>query len=81
MFTLLQTMIQLLEHGANPNKTEPVQKASVLHWACAKGCLDMVDLLVKYKSDVSKRDSAGITPIMMACKNGHFDVVEFLLQQ
>ena len=74
-------MIKLLEYGANPNNIEPVHKASVLHWACAKGCLDIVDLLVKYKADVNKKDSLGNTPLLFACKNGHLDVVEFLLQQ
>ena len=47
-------MVQLLEHGANPDNTEPVRKSSVLHWACEKGCMDMVDLLVKYKADVKQ---------------------------
>lgn len=41
--------------------------------------MDVLDLLVKYKADVNKRDSSGNTPLMLACKNGHMDIVEFLL--
>jgi len=74
-------MVQLLEHGANPNKPEPAQRASVLQWACSRGCMDMVDLLIKYKSDVNQKDSSGNTPLMVACKNGHLEIAEYLIQQ
>lgn len=74
-------MVTLLEHGANPNCVEPVNKASILHWACEKGCLDVVDLLIKYKADVNQQDNCGTTPLMEACKNGHLDIVEFLIQK
>ena len=72
-------MVSLLEHGADPNTVEPREKASLLQWACENGCLDIVDLLIKYKADVNKKDSNGSTPLMSACKNGHFEVVELLL--
>lgn len=74
-------MRSLLEHGANPNSEEPCEQASVLQWACEKGCYDMVDLLIKYKADVNKRDCLGNTPLMAACRNGHMDVVELLLER
>ena len=51
----------------------------MLQWASGKGCLDMVDLLVKYKADVNKRDGNGATPLMAACREGHLEVVELLL--
>ena len=71
----------LLEHGANPNCVEPVNKASILHLASQKGSLDILDLLIKYKADVNQQDNQGITPLMEACKNGHLYIVEFLLQK
>lgn len=74
-------MVSLLEHGANPNCVEPGKKSSLLQWASEKGCLDMVDLLIKYKADVNKKDADGTTPLMAACRNGQFEVVELLLEK
>ena len=77
----LQTMLCLLEHGANPNAVEPVNKASVLHLACEKGCSDIADLFIKYKANVNQKDGHGNTPLMAACKNGHLGIAQLLLQR
>jgi len=75
-----QTMMCLLAHGANPNCTEPQNKASVLHLACERGCVDVVELLIQYNADVNMKDNHGNTPLMEACKHGHLDIVKILLQ-
>ena len=77
----LQTMVCLLEHGADPNIPEPQNKTSVLHWACERGCLETVELLIKYNADVNMKDYYGNTPLMEACKQGHLDIVKILLQK
>lgn len=71
----------MLEHGANPDTIEPKENACLLQWACEKGALEVVDLLIKYKADVNLRDSNGNTSLIAACKNGHLDVVELLLER
>ena len=71
----------LLEHGANPNMVEPREKSCLLQWASGKGALDVVDLLIKYKADVNLSDASGNNSLIVACKNGHLDVVELLLQR
>ena len=76
-----QTMLSLLEHGANPNAIEPVNKASVLHLACEKGSHDIADLFIKYKANVNQKDGHGNTPLMAACKNGHLGIAQLLLQR
>ncbi len=76
-----QIMCSLLAHGANPNSEEPCEGASLLLWASEKGCTDIIDLLIKYKADVNKRDCHGNTPLMAACRNGHFEAVELLLEK
>ena len=74
-------MVRLLEHGANPNGVESVGGASILHWACQRGCLDVVELLLQYSVEVNQEDGSGNTPLMEACKNGHKDIVELLLKK
>jgi len=74
-------MMCLLAHGANPNCTEPQNKASVLHLACERGCVDVVELLIQYNADVNMKDNHGNTPLMEACKHGHLDIVKILLQK
>ena len=74
-------MVSLLEHGANPNTVEPVNKASVLHLASEKGCNDIVDLFIKYKANVNQQDGHGNTPLMAACKHGHLGIAQLLLQR
>ena len=71
----------LLEHGADPSATEPLNRASVLHLACERGCSDVVDLLLAYNVDVDQADSRGNTALWQACRNGHLHIVEKLLQK
>lgn len=76
-----QIMCSLLAHGANPNCEEPKERATLLLWASEKGCTDIMDLLIRHKADVNKRDIHGDTPLMAACKNGHYEAVELLLEK
>ena len=74
-------MVCLLEHGANPDATEPLYRAPVLHWASERGCTDIVELLLRYNADVNQVDSRGNTALWQACRSGHLDIVEPLLKQ
>lgn len=74
-------MVCLLDHGADPAATEPVNRAPVLHLACERGCSDMVDLLLEYNVDVNQTDCRGNTALWQACRNGHLDIVVKLLER
>lgn len=74
-------MVCLLDHGADPTATEPVNRAPVLHLACERGCSDMVDLLLDYNVDVNQADCRGNTALWQACRNGHVDIVLKLLER
>ena len=73
-------MKNILEQGADPDEVEPLESArSVLHHACAKGCVDIVELLLKHKANVNLRDGSSNLPLTEACKNGSMAIVEMLL--
>ena len=75
-------MKSLLEQGADPNEAEPLESArSVLHHACARGCVDIVELLLKHRASVNVRDGCGNLPLTEACKNGSVAIVEMLLDR
>lgn len=74
-------MIRLLGRGANPNTVDPTAKTTTLHSACAVGCLETVELLLKYNADVNGKDFNGVTPLLEACRNGQDKVVRLLLRR
>jgi ankyrin repeat protein len=46
--------------------------------ACQEGHLDIVKLLIEKGADVKAKDNSGSTALMIASKNGHTQIVEFL---
>jgi ankyrin repeat protein len=55
---------------------------TLLHFACYKGFIEPVKLLLKYNIiDINKLDSVLRTPLHMAIKFGHTNLVKYLLEQ
>lgn len=54
------------------------QGMSLLHWACDRGHLEAVKLLVSSGASVNQQDSDLQTPLHYAASCGHVEVVEFL---
>jgi len=53
---------------------------SPLHWACANGQINTVEVLIEFGADVNIQDEQRWTPLHFACNNGHKNVVSFLLK-
>ncbi|KAG0497757.1 hypothetical protein HPP92_002154 [Vanilla planifolia] len=52
---------------------------SPLHFAAAKGRTEVVERLLAKGADVNSRNYSGLTPLMQACRHGHWEVVQTLL--
>ncbi|WP_082913106.1 ankyrin repeat domain-containing protein [Polynucleobacter wuianus] len=50
-----------------------------LHYACAKGQLQVAQFLVSSGADVNSRSPNGTTPLMMAAQAGNEELIKFLL--
>ncbi|GBM30553.1 Ankyrin-3 [Araneus ventricosus] len=56
-----------------------VEKETVLHYACLKGYEEIVDILLKYKTNPNTRNETGDTPLHYAVKFSYFRIVKALL--
>lgn len=59
----------------------PVGGLTPLLYAARSGCLECVQALLKAGADINLPNPDGITPLMTAIDNLHFDVAKYLLQQ
>lgn len=69
----------LLQRGANVNQQDECGRTA-LSYACEKGYLDAVKMLVRNNADPEMVDTWGNTALMYAAVAGHSLVVEFLVR-
>ena len=50
-----------------------------LHWACYSGAYEVVNYLLKLKSDINAQDKESITPLFLAAANNKENIVRLLL--
>jgi len=82
----------LIRHGANPNHWRDVDDAgageapellSPLHWAAAKGDINLALTLLAHEADINADASGGSwpTPLDCAIAGGHEEMAEVLRQR
>lgn len=69
----------LLSSGADPNKR--AKRQTPLHVASDSGCLQCATYLVGAGAEVNALLETGAPPIHFAVRNGHRDIVDYLLRQ
>ena len=62
-------------------QARPVGGLTPLLYASRQGCLECVKALVDAKADVNMADPEGVTPMIIAVTNFHFDVAAHLLKK
>ena len=72
-------LYSLLQNGANPNLSNK-QKRSAMHYVGLGGDVRCLKLLLEARGKVNHQDAHGYTPLLLAAKNGHYDVAKCLLE-
>lgn len=70
----------LLESGANPDVRKPGEECAPLAYAVHNDMREEAALLLKAGADVEIEDEIGDTPLVDACRLGHFEMAKILLE-
>ena len=70
----------LLEAKADLNKSDEQLGRTPLHWACARGHVNVTRWLLESGADRSQAEAGGLRLLQMACYNGHLRVVRALVE-
>jgi hypothetical protein len=69
----------LLDAGASLAKRDPLLKSTQLGWACRWGRIELVRLYLEHGADAVESDAEPwATPLALATKRGHHEIVELL---
>lgn len=74
-------VLALLQARADPNARDPIGGLTVSHDAAREGFLDTLRALAQNGADVNLLDNDGNLPLHLAAREGHLDVVEYLVSQ
>ena len=78
----LEVVDCLLNHGADPTHRPPSSFFGPLQWAAWKGHAAILERLIKAGVDINDNQGGeGETALILASRDGHVDVVDFLLSQ
>lgn len=73
---------QLLKIDADKfiNKTDLNNDSkTALHYACEQGSVAIASLLIAAGAKINKPTESGLTPLHIACRNGHLNLVAYLI--
>jgi len=71
---------QLVEEGVKPLEVRDSKRRTALYVAAITGDKELAAELIRLGLDVDLQDYRGNTPLHLACKRDHVDVIELLLQ-
>ncbi|XP_036397225.1 ankyrin repeat domain-containing protein 50-like [Megalops cyprinoides] len=69
----------LLDSGASVNQADPADGRTLLASAAYAGSIDVIRLLLSRGASLELSDNQGQTPLILAARQGHVNVVRFLL--
>ncbi|GHU16299.1 hypothetical protein FACS189472_01050 [Alphaproteobacteria bacterium] len=78
---VVRLLLQQSNIDVNVSSQDGVQSRSALFMSCKEGVpFEISDMLIKYKDiDINQTEQYKLTPLMVACEYGRFDIVKLLL--
>ena len=77
----MDTILNLLKKGADPNMATNTDGATPLILACERGNIAVVKVLLEKGADPNKADKSGRKPISVAIRNERLNIVEVLIEK
>jgi len=71
---------ELLEDGADVNQADWDRGNTPVHWACAGGNLDCIELLLEYGADINAQNKHGRTPLHCLISERYDKIALWLVQ-
>lgn len=71
---------ELIQDGANVNEPDSDRGNTPVHWACAGGHLDAIELLLEYGADINAQNKHGRTPLHCLISERYDKVALWLIQ-
>jgi len=71
---------QLIQDGAHVNEQDTDRGNTPIHWACAGGHLDAIELLLEYGADINSQNKHGRTPLHCLVSERYDKIVLWLVQ-
>lgn len=80
LYVIVELLLEDERIGPSLNGVDSMRK-NIFHWACAKGNLEMIKLLMGLKEiDVNAQTNTLLTPFMIACRQSHLECITYLLR-
>jgi len=76
----LSRLEQLIQDGANVNERDTDRGNTPIHWACAGGHLDAIEMLLEYGADVNAQNKHGRTPLHCLVSERYDKIVLWMVQ-
>lgn len=70
----------ILEHGADPNIKTRFLGFSALYWACDRGCVETIKLLLSHGANVNILNDHNVAPLHLTSLYGHTEATKLLLE-
>jgi len=76
----IKRLEELIQDGSDVNEPDWDRGSTPLHWACAKGNLDAIEVLLEYGAEINSQNKHGRTPLHCLISERYDKIALWLIQ-